>query len=64
MFGKWRNVISHKDFVAKIIKITNAKRVGKDYIKYHNISIVNFPLILIEAFKLIKMNIVFLEKYQ
>ena len=52
---EWRkedyNVISiiAKNF-SKIIKIT---RVGKDYIKYHNISLVNFPTKIIEAFEII-----------
>ena len=47
------NIASHncQHFVAKIIKITNAKRFGKGYRKVHNISLVNFPPTIIEAFE-------------
>ena len=41
-----------QDFVAKIIKITNAKRIGKGYRKVHNISLVNFPPPIIKAFEI------------
>ena len=47
------NVVSHncQYIVAKIIKITNAKRRGKGYRKVHNISLVNFPPPIIEGFE-------------
>jgi hypothetical protein len=48
------NVFNHncQDFVAKIIKLTNAKRLGKGYRKVHNISLVNFPFKIIDAFEI------------
>lgn len=47
-------------FVAKIIKVTNAQRLGKGNRKSHNISLVNFPPPIIDSFENNeKENIVF-----
>ena len=40
-----------QNFVAKIIKVTNAQRLGKGYRKSHNISLVHFPPSIIDSFE-------------